>query len=71
MSSQEPEIAIVIEGGAVIGIATNRNGITCRIIDLDNIKVDPEASWEDVEPDATGIDIEEYTRDIIRDVKGE
>ena len=71
MSSSEPEIAIVVEGGVISAIATNRKGITCRIIDLDNIKVDPEASWVDVEPDATCIDIEEYSRDIIRDVKGE
>ena len=62
-----PEIAIVIEGGLVIGIATaGEENITVRIIDLDVKKVGGEPVI-DYAPDIYGVNMEEYTKEMMED----
>jgi hypothetical protein len=65
---EEPEIVIVIEGGLVSAVATTKDKLTYRIVDLDVTKVqDPEDSGiTDQEADATEIDIEEYTETALK-----
>ena len=62
----KPEIAIVIEGGNVIGIATAGKGMTVRVIDLDLKKVGEEAV-KDYAPDGENVNLEEYTKDMMED----
>jgi hypothetical protein len=62
-----PEIAVVIEQGSVIGIATVGQGITVRVIDLDLKNIGEPDAFFDVEPDVVGIDIEEYTKKMMED----
>jgi len=57
----KPEIAIVIEGGSVIAIATAGQGMTVRVIDLNNQRVG------DYEPDVENMDLEQYTKEIMED----
>jgi hypothetical protein len=71
MASREPEVVIVIEGGVVTNVATKGPGFPYRIIDIDAIKSGEQSFGEDCEPDATGIDVEEYSKSIIDDAKGE
>ncbi|NJD75742.1 MAG: hypothetical protein FIB08_01415 [Candidatus Methanoperedens sp.] len=71
MASPEPEVVIVVEGGVVTAVATRGPGFPYRIIDIDAIKCGDRSSGEDCEPDATGIDVEEYSKDIIEDVKND
>ncbi len=68
---REPEIVIVVEGGAVTAVATKGPGFPYRIIDLDSIKCGDSESGEDCEPEATRIDVEEYTKDIIEDARND
>ena len=64
-----PEIAIVIEGGTIINVATADSGITYRIIDIDLIKVgDNEPAYTDNVPDVEGADVDRFTKDILKDV---
>lgn len=58
---QEPEIVIVVESGMVTAVATTKESLVYRVIDLDAYHQDPTMS--DMEADATGIDIEEYTKE--------
>jgi hypothetical protein len=65
----EPEIVIVIEGGVVTAAATKGSGITYRVIDVDLIKVgDNESPYADYAFDAQNVNVEEYTKDILKDV---
>ncbi|CAG0968400.1 hypothetical protein METP3_01283 [Methanosarcinales archaeon] len=65
----EPEIVIVIEGGGVTAAATKGSGITYRVIDIDAIKVDDnEPLYTDYAFDAQNVNVEEYTKDILKDV---
>jgi hypothetical protein len=67
---EEPTIAIVIEGGIVTTVATAGSGVTYRVIDIDTIKSDEDApKYTDYVPDAEGVDIEQFTKDILKDVK--
>ncbi len=64
-----PEIAIVIEGGTIINVATADSGITYRIIDIALIKVgDNEPTYTDNVPDSENTDIDRFTKDILKDV---
>ncbi len=67
---EEPEIVIVIEGGLVSAVATTKDKLTYRIVDLDVTKVqDPENSGiTDQEADATGINVEEYTETTLKGI---
>lgn len=64
-----PEIAIVIEGGNVVAIATTGQGMTIRVIDLDLMKVgEPDVDVvKDYEPDIMNVDMEQYTKEIMED----
>ena len=65
----EPEIVIVIEGGVVTAAATKGSGITYRVIDVDLIKVgDNEPPYTDYAFDAEDVNVEEYTKEILKDV---
>ncbi len=65
----EPEIVIVIEGGVVTAAATKGSGITYRVIDVDLIKVgDNKPPYTDYAFDAENVNVEEYTKDILKDV---
>jgi hypothetical protein len=62
-----PEIIIVIAGGNVVAIATaGEENITVRIIDLDVKKVGGEPVT-DLAPDIYGVNMEEYTKEIMED----
>ena len=67
---KEPEIVIVIEGGIVTVVATTGSGMTYRVIDIDAIKSGDEDTpdYTDYVPDVENVDIEQYTRDILKDV---
>jgi len=66
---EKPTIAIVIEGGAVVSVATASSGITYRVIDIDAIKVgDNEPAYTDNVPDVENADIDRFTKDILKDV---
>ncbi len=62
-----PEIAIVIEGGNVVAIATAGQGMTIRVIDLDLKKVGEPDVVKDYEPDVCNMDIEQYTKEVMED----
>lgn len=62
----KPDIAIVIEGGNVVGIATAGHSMTVRVIDLDLRKVGEDAV-KDYEPDGENVNLEEYTKDMMED----
>ena len=61
---EEPEI--VIEGGIVVAIGTTKESLTYRVIDIDARKVG-ECGVEDMEADATCIDVEEYTQGMTKE----
>ncbi len=65
-----PEIVIVIEGGLVSAVATTKDKLTYRIVDLDVTKVqDPEDSGiTDQEADATGINVKKYMETTLKDM---
>lgn len=67
---EEPEIVIVIERGIVSAVATAVYGMRYRVIDIDNIKSGDVGTpkYTDYVPDAENVDIEQYTRDILKDV---
>lgn len=66
---KEPEIVLVIEGGVVTAAATKGSGITYRVIDVDLIKVgDNEPPYTDYAFDAQNVNVEEYTKEILKDV---
>ncbi|MGB8216280.1 MAG: hypothetical protein WCE94_03170 [Candidatus Methanoperedens sp.] len=71
MALPEPEVVIIVEDGVVTAVATKGPGFPYRIIDIDAIKCGDRESGEDYEPDATGINIEEYSKDIIDDIKND
>lgn len=71
MPSPEPEVVIVVEGGVVTAVATKGPGFPYRIIDIDAIKSGEQSFGVDYNPDATGIDIEEYSKSIIDDVRND
>lgn len=71
MALPEPEVVIVVEGGVVTAVATKGPGFPYRIIDIDAIKCGDRDSGDDYEPDATGINTEEYSRNIIDDIKND
>jgi hypothetical protein len=65
----EPTIVIVIEGGVVTTVATAGSGMTYRVIDIDAIKSDESApEYTDYVPDTENADIEQFTKDILKDV---
>jgi hypothetical protein len=69
MIMKKPEIVILIEGGTVINVATAGSGITYRIIDIDLINVgDNEPAYTDNMPDVENADIDQFTKDILKDV---
>ncbi len=57
----KPDIAIVIEKGVVAAMATAGKPMTYRIIDLDVREV------MDLEPDASNVDMEAYTKAMMED----
>ncbi len=63
-----PEIVIVIEGGLVSAVATTKDKLTYRIIDLDVTKVQDleDSGITDQEADATGINVEKYTETTLK-----
>jgi len=65
-----PEIVIVIERGIVSAVATAGSGMKYRVIDIDNIKSGDEdtPNYTDYVPDVENVDIEQYTKDILKDV---
>jgi len=63
----KPDIAIVIEGGNVIGIATAGQSMTVRVIDLDMKKIGEPVSVADYEPDVCNVDLEQYTKEVMED----
>jgi hypothetical protein len=66
---KKPEIVIVIEGGIVTTVATAGSGMTYRVIDIDAIKSGDNApGYRNYVPDVENVDIEQYTRDILKDV---
>ena len=66
---KEPEIVIVIEGGVVTAAATKETGIMYRVIDIDAIKVgDNEPPYTDYAFDTENVNVEEYTKEILKDV---
>lgn len=67
MMVKQPEIAIVIEGGCVSAIATAGQGITVRVIDLDNKKIGEPDIVKDYTPDVENMDIAQYTKEIMED----
>jgi len=69
MIMKEPGIVIVIEGGVVTAAASKGSGITYRVIDIDAIKVgDNEPPYTDYAFDAQNVNVEAYTKDILKDV---
>lgn len=62
----EPEIAILVEGGMVVSVATAQEQFTYRIIDLDACRVGSK-EVRDLEADTTNTDIEEYTDMVLRE----
>lgn len=62
-----PEIAIVIEGGNVVAIATAGQGMTIRVIDLDLKKIGEPDVVKDYAPDVENMDLEQYTKEIMED----
>ncbi|MCX9085517.1 MAG: hypothetical protein OIN87_12060 [Candidatus Methanoperedens sp.] len=70
----EPEIVIVIEGGVITAVATKGSGVTYRVIDIDAIKSGETEKggvlkeYTDYSPDVENADIEQYTKDILKDV---
>jgi hypothetical protein len=67
---KEPEIVIVIEGGIVTTVATAGSGMTYRVTDIDAIKSGDNApEYTDYVPDVENADIEQFTKDILKDVK--
>ncbi len=64
---EEPEIVIVIEKGVVCAVATSKAELTYRVIDLDVREEGRRASVEDMETDATDINVEEYTQGITKE----
>ena len=69
MIMKEPEIVIVIEGGVVTAAATKGSGITYRVIDVDALKVDDnEPQYTDYTFDAQNVNVEDYTKEILKDV---
>lgn len=65
---KEPQVIIVVEGGAVTNVATSLPGLTYRIIDIDAIKSGETNSGIDLEADATGTDIEKASEEILKEV---
>ncbi len=63
----KPVIAIVIEGGCISAIATAGQGITVRVIDLDNKKIGEPDIVKDYTPDVENMDMEQYTKEIMED----
>jgi len=63
----KPEIAIVIEGGNVVAIATAGQSMTVRVIDLDMKQIGEPDVVKDYEPDVCNMDIEQYTKDMMED----
>jgi len=57
----KPDIVIVIEKGMVAAMATAGRPMTYRIIDLD-VKV-----IMDLQPDASNVDMEKYTKEMMED----
>lgn len=67
---EEPTIVIVIEGGVVTTVATAGSGMSYRIIDIDAIKSgDSAPGYTDYVPDTENADIEQFTKDILKDVR--
>ncbi len=66
----EPEIVIVIEGGVIVNAATKGQGFVYRVIDLDVMKTMGTCYQTDYVPDATKVNVEEYSDMIIKDAKG-
>ena len=63
----EPEIVIVVEGGAVVNVVTRNKDLKYRIIDIDQIKCGEQSFGVDYGPDETEVDIEKYSKEIIED----
>jgi len=70
MREPEVEVVIVIERGIVSAFATAGSGMKYRVIDIDNIKSGDEDTpkYTDYVPDVENVDIEQYTKDILKDV---
>lgn len=62
----KPEIAIVVEGGNVVAIATAGQGMIVRVIDLDQKKIG-EKAITDYAPDAENVSMEQYTKQMMGD----
>lgn len=62
---KEPEIVIVIEGGLIVAVGTKNPALVYRIINKDIEENEPK--YTDEEADATGIDVEEYTKKFVEE----
>lgn len=65
---KEPEIVIVIEGGIVSAVATAGSDVTYRVIDAIKSGDEDTPEYTDYVPDVENADIEQYTRNILKDV---
>lgn len=63
---EEPEIAIVVEGGMVVSVATTKESLMYRIIDMDVCRQDS-GGVGDMKAGATNIDLEEYTDEMLKE----
>jgi len=57
----EPQMAIVLEGGLITTVATKGQGFTYRVIDIDALKIGEENYMQDLKPDVTNTDIEQFS----------
>ncbi len=60
----KPEVVIVVKKGMVVAVGTTREDLSYRLIDLDCEKTD---RTKDYEADATEIDAEEYTKEVLNE----
>jgi hypothetical protein len=66
---EEPEIIITIEGGVITNTATKGSRTMYRVIDVDAIKIgEKEPPYTDYAFDAENVNVEKYTKDILKDV---
>jgi len=71
METIKPEIIIVVEGGAVTSVVSAGPGIVFRVIDIDLIKNgdEDEPPYIDYVSEADNVNVEEYTKTILQEVK--
>jgi len=69
MIMEKPTILITIQGGVIVNVATVDSNVVYRVIDIDAIKSDENApDYTDYVPDTENADIEQVTKDLLKDV---